>query len=521
MTFFEKKAMRFNVLVLHNLEDLTKSRRSTLDYVLCFERYAPKNNYLYHRITLPVTETLAFFPWDAIIFESTSLGICTFRPRELFEAEKRKWAFLADIRAVKIVFPQDDANHSGLLDDWFDELCVDAVFTVRPEHKQLLYPRFSKRGDVFLTLSGFVDDLSFPALGAFAKPFAERKRDIGQRVTLYPPQGGRHSRIKGITAQIVKKAALERGLNVDISTDPKDVILGDDWFRFLGDCRFTLGSEGGLSIWDPQGEIYDRVEAYTTEHPDASFEEIEAACFPGLDGKYEFPGFSPRVLEAALMGCCQILVEGRYLGVLKPYEHYIPLKKDCSNLDEVFELMKDESEAMRRVAATYQALIENPEFRYSHLVSQVMEYSWTKIDGWKVEACSAARFDELCMIHWDQLTHAFMEHERKVGFTGAALVQRVTDAMVGQYARPLVFPDRHSRRLAETYRNVVEQRSQALWLSYESKMDKAKNRGRNNRGRAKVADLAAVIRQPRMRSWFARRLLQLGHLVGDKIGLHR
>jgi hypothetical protein len=43
----------------------------------------------------------------------------------------------------------------------------------------------------------------------------------------------------------------------------------------------------------------------------APFEDVEAACFPGLD-KYAFTGPSPRVFEAAALRTGLILIEGDY-----------------------------------------------------------------------------------------------------------------------------------------------------------------------------------------------------------------
>jgi len=52
---------------------------------------------------------------------------------------------------------------------------------------------------------------------------------------------------------------------------------------------------------------------------------------------------SPRVFEAAAVRSCQILFEGRYSGILEPMVHYIPLKKDFSNFEEVLRRYRDES----------------------------------------------------------------------------------------------------------------------------------------------------------------------------------
>ncbi|GAA0599811.1 hypothetical protein [Caenispirillum bisanense] len=431
--------MTMNILVLHNLENLERARRSSAEYIFCFERYAPDNNFLYHRIVNPITPAIRQTDWDAVILESTALGICTFRPREKFYEEKRKWSFLADSDAVKIVFPQDDANQSGLMDDWFDEMGGVGLFTVRPEFSSLLYPKTTRHSDVRGVLSGYVDDTSLSQLRSFSKPFAERSCLVGQRVTMYPFRGGRHARIKGEAAEMVKAAAQARGLPVDISTDPQDVLYGDDWYSFLGNCKYVVGAEGGLSIWDPYGDICDRIDAYLADHPGASFEEVEAACFPGEDGKHVFPGFTPRILEAAMCGCGQILVEGEYLGVLKPYEHYIPLKKDGSNLDEVFEIIKDEEAAQRRIDATYRILVENPRFRYSHLVNTVFDYIREKRPARRLGMAPEA-FHRMRSLHVAQLTEAITEREREVGFVGETLVDRVARFMRAQTVEPLVRP---------------------------------------------------------------------------------
>jgi len=114
------------------------------------------------------------------------------------------------------------------------------------------------------------------------------------------------------------------------------VLRGDDWLKFLSNCRFTLGCESGSSLLDPRGEIRAACNAYLRRHPKSEFDEIEAACFPGQDMKRVFSAFSPRLFEAALAGACQVLVPGKYLGVLEPDQHYIPLAADFSNIGDVW-----------------------------------------------------------------------------------------------------------------------------------------------------------------------------------------
>ncbi|MCH7620384.1 MAG: hypothetical protein IH870_00635 [Chloroflexi bacterium] len=324
------KTMGYNILILHNLLNFTQTLKSAADYVLCFERYAPEHTYLYHQISAPETAALKDIRFDAVILDATALGFCRYRPRELYESEKDRWSFVGASDAVKLAFPQDDYHQSNTLDTLFDEWNFDWVYTVLPRHTDAVYPRMTAKGRLSLVLTGYVDDMSLHEFEPFARPFGRREIDIGQRVQFYSPLGGRYALLKGRLAEAVKAAALVKGMRTDISTAYDERKAGDDWLQFLGNCRFVPGSESGVSVWDPDGFIYDRVNAYVDEHPDAAFEEIEAACFPGEDGRYIFSAVSPRLFEAAMMRCGQVLVEGAYLGVLKPFEHYIPVKPDLS-----------------------------------------------------------------------------------------------------------------------------------------------------------------------------------------------
>lgn len=369
--------MRRNILIFHNVPDLTRGRLSTLDYIFAFERYAPENNYAYHHISKPVPEELQRLAWDVAIFDSTALGTVTLRPRNRFVAIRDNLRFLRDSDALKLVFPQDDATHSALLDQFFAWLKVDAVYSVRPHQRELLYPITSQRARFFSVLSGYVDDAAVDSMRSFAKPFDERRWVVGQRVLAHPAWGGSLSLLKSRAALVMKEECIRRGVPCDVSTEPGDAIMGKNWYRFLANCRFVVGAEGGMSVWDPYGTINDAVAEYTDAHPEATFEQIEDACFPGLDGVFEFPGVGPRLFEAAALGCGQILVEGEHRGLVRPWVHYIPLKRDFSNFDEVFAAMANRDRVLDMIAATQQDLVASPKFRYRTMVDDVVGF----IDG--------------------------------------------------------------------------------------------------------------------------------------------
>ena len=64
----------------------------------------------------------------------------------------------------------------------------------------------------------------------------------------------------------------------------------------------------------------------------------------------------------------QILFEGRYDGYFLPDEHYIPLKKDFSNVEEAIRKFRDPS-IRRRIADSAYAMVRET-MTYDHLLDR-------------------------------------------------------------------------------------------------------------------------------------------------------
>lgn len=136
--------------------------------------------------------------------------------------------------------------------------------------------------------------------------------------------------------------------------------------------------EGGSTVIDPDGDIWKKGTEYQKKYPDAAFEEFEKNCFPGMDGNLKLIAISPRHLECCATKTCQVLIEGYYNGILKANEHYIPLKSDFSNLDEVFTKMKDEKMGRETAKRAYKDIVLSKNFTYSSYVKFVIESSGVK-----------------------------------------------------------------------------------------------------------------------------------------------
>lgn len=371
------------ILILHEL--VTGSRRTNRDHIYSFAKYAPGNLYVYHHIHAPLTDALKSFPFDGIIMNYCFLGNRT----ATTDTIRERYRFLADHPAKKIAVVQDDYTYHQALDDWLLEMKVDVIYSPIQENLEILYPRNWSQAKFREGLTGYTDNAQLAELETYAKPFDERTIDVGTRVRHLPPIYGRYGKRKGESAVGFGKAADKAGFKVDMSTDPKDVLLGSRWLQFLGDCKFTLGSKGGASIADPYGKIAKKVSEYLAGHPDAGFDAVANNCFPGMDDKYVFAGVSPRLFESAALRTCQILIRDNYVGGIEPYTDYIPLDEDLSNLDEVFALMRDEKTVKSMIDSCYAKLIASNQFDYSAFVADVLDQTVDSGRAWSEEEQSA------------------------------------------------------------------------------------------------------------------------------------
>jgi hypothetical protein len=135
------------------------------------------------------------------------------------------------------------------------------------------------------------------------------------------------------------------GLACDVSYREEDRLYGDSWVDFLCQCKSVLGVESGASVFDFSGEIQRQVETHLAREPHTPFETLRDLYFKDEEGRISLAQISPRCFEAAAVRTLMILYEGEYSGLLVPWHHYVPLKKDHSNMDEVVAALRDPARA--------------------------------------------------------------------------------------------------------------------------------------------------------------------------------
>ncbi|MFD2055331.1 hypothetical protein ACFSQT_20425 [Mesorhizobium calcicola] len=119
---------------------------------------------------------------------------------------------------------------------------------------------------------------------------------------------------------------------------------------------------------------------------DAWFHEMRKRFFAEQDGVVTISVISPRVFEAAALRTLLVMYEGSYSGILTPWRHYVPLKKDHSNLGAVADFIRDDVKCAEMISCCYAEIACNQEYssaaflgQFDNLVeSRMGEYSKSK-----------------------------------------------------------------------------------------------------------------------------------------------
>jgi hypothetical protein len=285
--------------------------------------------------------------------------------------------------AYKVALFQDEYHgcpkRFAFIDTW-DVRCVYTLYD--PRHWHELYLKYTKAARVRHTLAGYVDEAALECRRRWVRAAAPRPIDVGYRARQLPFYMGAGGQEKWWVARDFLARAASLDLVTDISWREEDRIYGNDWYRFMASCRGMLGAESGVSISDPEGDFIVAYRALLAEHPDIDFEEVSERLLCRYENNIPLRTISPRCFEAAALDTCQLLLEGDYNGVLVPWRHYLPLKKDFSNFDDVMRAFNDPATRNAVVEAAFQDLVASGKYSYRSFV-QGFDDALVEDSGWR------------------------------------------------------------------------------------------------------------------------------------------
>ena len=278
-------------------------------------------------------------------------------------------AFLQSAATMKVAFFQDEFYFCRQRFAFVNETGVDLVLThVHPEDIAQVWGRHTPSARARFNYPGYVASEMLEAAARFALPAEQRDIDVGYRGRPLQPFMGSGALEKVVIGERFKELAGATGLRVDIDTSEDGRLYGTRWYEFLGRCHAVLGVESGTSYIDLEDEVYRDYQERLADGRPVTLEALLDGPLGRWDRNFSYRTISPRHFEAAAFRICQVLFEGEYSGVLAPMVHYIPLRKDFSNFDEVVRLLRDRAVREEITANAHRDLIASRAYSYEQFV---------------------------------------------------------------------------------------------------------------------------------------------------------
>lgn len=348
----------YNVLFLYNASQTYTN--TVYEHAASFGNYSNNRYFYLHQDDSSVTNV------DSRRFDAIALHYSVRLPYD--QVSETTCSLFENFQGLKILYIQDEYDHTHKAWAWIKRLKINLVFTVVPaENIEKIYPAENFPGVRFISvLTGYVPhDLS--GLLGDIRP-SERSITIAYRGRPLPPRYGRLGEEKVQIGKMVKAYCLKNGIPCDIEWTEEARIYGPSWYDFMKSCRAMLGSESGSNVFDWNGDLQQKIKEYREENPEHDDQEV---CHAVVSA-HEEPGLmnqiSPRVFEAIAAKTVLVLFEGRYSNVLKPGVHYLSLRKDGSNLPEIIAALNDSELVDSMADRAYKEIISEGNYSYSEFV---------------------------------------------------------------------------------------------------------------------------------------------------------
>ena len=313
-----------------------------------------------------IPEALDLDRFDAIVIHYT-LVLCN----ETYVSAQTR-ARLREFKGLKAVFIQDEYRFINNTIAALKDIGADLLFTCVPEPE--IEKVYAKSALPDLTavnvLTGYVDESLFDF---DPPPLATRPFDVGYRARKVPFWLGEKGREKWRIGQIFRRDAKRYNLKVDISYREEERLYGRAWTDFIMNTKALLGVESGSSVFDFSGRLQAAVDRDVRNNPSISYKEVRAKHFKDIEGEIDLSQMSPRCFEAAALKTLMVMYEGHYSGCMEAWRHYVPLKKDHGNMDEVVAVLRDIGRCQEIVDNAYNEVALNPANHFKTHAETVME----------------------------------------------------------------------------------------------------------------------------------------------------
>lgn len=348
---------------------LIKNAGTILENILSFSRHS-KRQIWYVNTALPMPEELRSLQFKAVVLHYSIFGIHPWA----FSQEHQD--YLATVEGTKFAFFQDEYRFCKERFEFINRFNIKCVFTlVEERYFDKTYKRFTNVERLVSCIPGYVSQELLSYAPLFQLTQDERTIDIAYRGRVNPPYLGRASLEKREIGLRCKQLIAERhpDLDTDIEVEEESRIYGLEWYQFMASAKAVLGVESGSSIYDYDGIVQKLCEEALKIKPDITFHEMYEIFLKDYEGYISYTTISPRHFEAAALRTCQILFEGHYSGLMTAGKHFIELKKDYSNFEDVIEQFRDGKHREKIADNAYRDLIASNKHTYEAFIQNTFD----------------------------------------------------------------------------------------------------------------------------------------------------
>ncbi|MEQ8426910.1 MAG: hypothetical protein RLT87_10505 [Gammaproteobacteria bacterium] len=345
------------ILILYAIN--ATSTGTTNDHIEAFKNYSKNDIFL---ADYRVAEKLIDFSiYDClVIHHSIPIGYQNSIGAQL---EKK----IIEYDGLKVLFIQDEMRWVNSTCDKIKKYEIAVIFTVTQSSVTRKIYRESWFDQIIFenVLTGYVPT---NLLSLDVPEYFTRKYDVTYRARKLPAWCGYFGQEKSIIADRFSQDARAYNLNCNISCAEKDRVYGRKWIKLMANSKSVLGAESGSSFIDFAGDIAPAIDAYQSSNPLADFKDIKEKYLLEQDGEIIIKAISPRCFEAAALKTLMIMYEGEYSGVLTAGRHYVPLRRDHKNMNDVVKILRDVNEATAIINNAYNEIACNDEWSYKSFI---------------------------------------------------------------------------------------------------------------------------------------------------------
>ena len=417
------------ILLIYN-HPLVKSAPTIMEHVDAFERYSSFKVWKVNT-ECGFPKRLGEIRFKAVVLHYSLFGYKPFMTKGFLDYLE------ASRDSYKIAFFQDEHRFCKMRFGFINYYKIDCVFTlVEPDFFKETSLKYTDVPRLVYCLPGYVSDNMLEAGQRYFVPDEKRGIDIGYRgrnLEYYMGKGALEKYEIGVT---FKEKASGLGLKLDIEVEESKRIYGKNWYRFVANCRGVLGVEAGVSIFDVEDVVYEAYQRLKEDSLKMSYEDMSQRLnFCDWEDKIYYRTISPRHFEAAVFRVCQILFEGKYSGLMKPMVHYIPLKKDFSNFDEVIRLFKNPSLRKRLTENAHNDLVAQSDHTYRKFVES--RFDPVLLEAGLEPDISPAQSEEITGLlnedYWSRQVFGKVMSLRRLQFPGRSMLVPVVKPILEKY----------------------------------------------------------------------------------------